>query len=174
MRDVLSAVEGEYRRYRKIGLGAIEQLNGGQLCTRPSEESLSIATLVWHVSGNLASRFTDFLTTDGEKEWRQRDDEFAVRTVPVSEVVERWDAGWAVLEAALADLNDEDLARTITVRGVELSVLQALQRSLAHTSYHVGQITFIGKMLAGDGWTYLSIPPGGTSAYNAAPTMEKA
>lgn len=174
MRDVLSAIEGEYRRYRKIGLGAIEQLNGGQLCTRVSEESLSIATLVWHVSGNLASRFTDFLTTDGEKEWRERDDEFAVRTVPVSEVVERWDAGWAVLEAALAELNDEDLARTITIRGVELSVLQALQRSLAHASYHVGQITFIGKMLAGDGWTYLSIPPGGTSKYNSAPTMEKA
>lgn len=174
MRDVLSAIEGEYRRYRRIGLGTIEQLNGGQLCTRVSAESLSIATLVWHLSGNLASRFTDFLTEDGEKEWRQREDEFAVRTVPVDEIIERWDAGWSVLEDALAELDDADLTRTITIRGVELSVVEALQRSLAHTAYHVGQITFIGKMLAGDGWKYLSIPPGGTADYNAAPTMEKA
>lgn len=174
MRDVVSAIEGEYRRYRSLGLRTIEQLNGGQLSTRVSAESLSIATLVWHISGNLASRFTDFLTTDGEKEWRERDDEFAVRTVPVDEIIERWDAGWGVLEAALAELSDADLGRTITVRGVELSVVEALERSLAHTAYHVGQITFIGKMLAGDGWHYLSIPPGGTAAYNAAPTMEKA
>lgn len=174
MRDVVSAIEGEYRRYRRLGMGAIEQLNGGQLCTRVSAESLSIATLVWHLSGNLTSRFTDFLTTDGEKEWRERDDEFAVRTVPVNEVVARWDAGWTVLEAALAQLNDDDLGRTITIRGVELTVVEALERSLAHTAYHVGQITFIGKMLSGEGWTYLSIPPGRTAEYNASPTMEKA
>lgn len=174
MRDVLSAIEGEYRRYRKLGLDTIEQLNGGQLCTRVSAESLSIATIVWHISGNLASRFTDFLSTDGEKEWRERDDEFAVRTVPVDEVVTRWDGGWSILEATLAELTDGDLGRTITIRGVELTVGEALQRSLAHTAYHVGQMTFIGKMLAGDGWRYLSIPPGGTAEYNAAPTMEKA
>mgnify|MGYP002623818627 FL=1 len=174
MRDVIEAIEGEYRRYRSLGERTMEQLNGGELCTRPSSESLSIATIVWHVAGNLESRFTDFLTADGEKEWRRRDDEFAVRTVPKETLLERWAAGWSVLEAALAELDDDALRRTITIRGVELTVIQALERSLAHTAYHVGQITFLGKMLAGDGWTYLSIPPGGTAAYNQNPTHEKA
>ena len=158
MRDVIAAIEGEYRRYRALGEGTMNQLTGGELCTRVSEESLSIATIVWHVSGNLESRFTDFLTTDGEKEWRQREDEFAVRTVTKEE---------------LAELDDADLAHRVTIRGVDFSVAEALARSLGHTAYHVGQITFLGKMLAGEGWDYLSIPPGGTAAYNANPTHER-
>jgi hypothetical protein len=174
MRDVIEAIEGEYRRYRSLGERTMDQLNGGELSTRPSEESLSIATIAWHVSGNLESRFTDFLTSDGEKPWRQRDDEFAVRTVSKEELLEKWARGWEVVEGTLAGLDDDDLARTITIRGVEHTVVEALERSLAHTAYHVGQITFLGKMLAGDGWTYLSIPPGGTAAYNADPTKEKA
>lgn len=174
MRDVVAAIEGEYRRYRGLGLGAMEQLNGGQLCTRVSAESLSIATIVWHIAGNLTSRFTDFLTTDGEKEWRERDDEFSVRTVTAEEVLARWNEGWAVLEGALAGLTDDDLQTTVHIRGVPLTVAEALQRSVAHTAYHVGQITFTAKMLAGEGWSYLTIPPGGTAAYNADPTLEKA
>jgi Protein of unknown function (DUF1572) len=174
MREMISAIEGEYRRYRALGAGTIEQLNGGQLCTRVSAESLSVAMIVWHISGNLQSRFTDFLTADGEKEWRERDDEFAVRTVMHDEVVEKWDRGWVVLTATLAALDDTQLSRTIQIRGVDHTVAEALQRSLAHTAYHVGQITFLGKMLAGEGWTYLSIAPGGTASYNADPTREKA
>ena len=174
MRDVIDAIEGEYRRYRALGEKTMDQLNGGQLCTRPSAQSLSIATIAWHISGNLESRFTDFLTSDGEKEWRQREDEFAVRTVSKEKLLEKWARGWVVLEETLSGLDDEALGRTITIRGVELTVVQALERSLAHTAYHVGQITFLGKMLAGEGWTYLSIPPGGTDAYNAEPTKEKA
>jgi hypothetical protein len=175
MRVVIEAIEGEYRRYRSLGEKTMDQLNGGELCTRPSAQSLSIATIAWHVSGNLESRFTDFLTSDGEKEWRRREDEFAVRTVSKEALLEKWARGWDVLEDALAGLeDDETLTRSITIRGVELTVVQALERSLAHTAYHVGQITFLGKMLAGDGWTYLSIPPGGTDAYNANPTKEKA
>jgi hypothetical protein len=174
MRDVIGAIEGEYRRYRGLGERTMEQLNGGELCTRVSAESLSIATIAWHISGNLESRFTDFLTSDGEKEWRQREDEFAVRTVAKDEILAKWARGWDVLEATLADLDDSALSRSITIRGVEHTVAEALERSLAHTAYHVGQITFLGKMIAGEGWTYLSIPPGGTAAYNAAPTREKA
>lgn len=173
MRDVIAAIEAEYRRYRALGEGAMEQLNGGELCTRPSAQSLSIATIVWHVAGNLESRFTDFLTTDGEKEWRQREDEFAVRTVGKEELLERWSRGWGVLEETLAGLNDEHLGHTVTIRGVDFTVVAALERSLAHTAYHVGQITFLGKLLAGEGWNYLSIAPGGTAAYNADPTREK-
>ena len=174
MRDVIAAIEAEYRRYRALGEGTMEQLNGGQLCTRVSAESLSIATIAWHISGNLESRFTDFLTTDGEKEWREREDEFAVRTVTKPELLEKWARGWSVLEGTLAGLTDEHLADAVTIRGLELTVVAALERSLSHTAYHVGQITFLGKMLAGDGWTYLSIAPGGTDAYNAEPTKEKA
>ena len=149
------------------------QLSGGQLCTRVSAESLSVAMIVWHLSGNFKSRFTDFLTTDGEKEWRERDDEFSVRTVTGDEVIARWDEGWDVLVETLGGLTDEKLSSVVLVRGVELMVVEALERSLGHTAYHVGQITFLGKMLTGEGWDYLSIPPGGTAAYNANPTHEK-
>ncbi|MEM7416884.1 MAG: DUF1572 family protein [Gemmatimonadota bacterium] len=174
MRDVIGAIEGEYRRYRGMGHCTIEVLNGGQLCTRVSRNSLSIATIVWHVSGNLRSRFTDFLTSDGEKPWREREDEFSVRTVTQPEVEAKWEEGWDVLMDTLATLNDDDLVKTVKIRNLELTVAEALQRSLAHTSYHVGQIVFLGKMIAGDQWRYLSIPPGGTAAYNADPTLEKA
>ena len=174
MRDVIAAIEGEYRRYQGLGHCTIEALNGGQLCTKVSRNSLSVATIVWHISGNLQSRFTDFLTEDGEKPWREREDEFAVRTVTQSEVEAKWDEGWDVLLPVLAGLNDDDLQKTVRIRGIELTVAEALQRSLAHLAYHVGQMVFLGKMIAGDQWRYLSIPPGDTDAYNANPTLEKA
>jgi hypothetical protein len=173
MRNVIDAIEGEYRRYRSLGEGTMEQLNGGQLATRVTEHSNSIAMIVWHVSGNLESRFTDFLTSDGEKPWRERDSEFSVRTVTKREVLEKWAAGWDTLMRSLAPLTDEDLVRSVFIRGMEWSVAEALERSLGHTAYHVGQIAFLGKMLAGDGWSYLTIPPGGTAAYNARPTRER-
>lgn len=173
MRDVVSSIEGEYRRYRSLGERTMEQLQEEQLTVRPSEESNSIATLVWHLSGNLESRFTDFLTTDGEKPWRKRDDEFAVRHASRDELDAKWRRGWDVVMGTLADLDDEDLSRTVTIRGVEHSVAEALHRSLAHTAYHVGQMTYQGKVLAGGEWSWLSIAPGGTAAYNENPLREK-
>lgn len=173
MRDVVSAIEQEYRRYRALGLATFDQLTDEQLRSRPNAQSNSIATMAWHVSGNLESRFTDFLDSDGEKPWRERDDEFAVREVSRAELDEKWNRGWDVLMATLARLNDADLRRVITIRGVELSVSEALERSLAHTAYHVGQIVYLGKILAGSGWTWLSIAPGGTAAYNEDPKYEK-
>lgn len=173
MREVVSSIAGEYRRYRSLGLRTIQQLDPDQLVARPSEESNSIATIVWHISGNLESRFTDFLTTDGEKPWRQRDDEFAVRDVGPEELLEKWDRGWDVLMASLAELDDEDLERTITIRGVEHTVAEALHRSLAHTAYHVGQMTYQGKVLAAEDWKWLSIAPGKSAEYNRNPTREK-
>lgn len=173
MRAVVASIEQEYRRYRKLGSGTLEQLDRTHLVERVSEESNSVATIVWHVSGNLESRFTDFLTTDGEKSWRNREDEFAVRDASAEEVAEKWERGWEVLESVLAELTDADLTRTVTIRKVEHTVTEALHRSLAHTAYHVGQMTFLGKMLRGADWTYLSIAPGGTAAYNTNPTREK-
>ena len=173
MRDIVESIEQEYRRYESLTLRTLDQLDPGQLVARPGESSNSIVALVWHLSGNLESRFTDFLTTDGEKPWREREDEFAVRDATPGEVREKWARGWSVLLSALAALRDEDLSRTVTIRGVEHTVAEALHRSLAHTAYHVGQITYQAKVVLGGDWTYLSIPPGETAEYNRDPTREK-
>jgi len=130
MRHIVGSIEGEYRRYRKLGSDAMAQLTALQLAAQPSPESNSIATIVWHVSGNLTSRFTDFLTEDGEKPWRERE-EFAARQVEPAELSAKWDRGWEVLMAALDELTDMDLERTVRIRGVDLTVTEALHRSLA-------------------------------------------
>ena len=129
--------------------------------------------IVWHMSGNLASRFTDFLTTDGEKAWRQREEEFAARMVSKPDCIAKWDAGWKVLFDTLATLTDADLGTTVHIRKQPLTVQDALLRSLAHASYHVGQIVYIAKAARGAGWNYLSIPPGQSDAYNRNPTYDK-
>ncbi len=115
----------------------------------------------------------EFLTTDGEKPWRHREEEFAVRTVSRAELLSTWEQGWAVLLDALANLKDEQLQSTVTIRRQPLLVHEALHRSLGHLAYHVGQIVYLAKMLRGQAWRYLSIPPGLSDAYNAAPTRER-
>ena len=173
MRQVMGSIEGEYRRYKKLGETAMEQLTDEQLSLANTVAGNSIATLVWHISGNLASRFTDFLESDGEKPWRDRDEEFLHRTVPRAELLAKWEKGWAILLQSLAQLDDERLHAPVKIRGVPLSVHEALHRSLAHTSYHVGQIVFLAKALRGADWRYLTIPPGGSAAYNENPFAEK-
>lgn len=171
MPSVLDSIRAEYARYRALAEGAMRQLDDAALCVADPGGN-SIATLVWHLSGNFQSRFTDFLTTDGEKPWRQRDDEFASRSVSRDELMERWRAGWAILDGSLNALVEADLDRTITIRRQPLLVHQALLRSLAHAAYHVGQIVLLAKAARGEAWESLSIPPGGSAAYNAAPTSE--
>lgn len=172
-RAVVESIEAESRRYKKLGEGAIGQVAEAELAWSAGEGSLSMATIVWHVSGNLASRFTDFLTSDGEKPWRDRESEFSEREVSRIELLEKWEKGWSVLFDALAGLDDSRLGDTVTIRGVGLSVVQALHRSLAHTAYHVGQLVYLAKGLRGGDWRSLSIPPGGSRAYNRKPTSEK-
>jgi hypothetical protein len=171
-REIVSSVEGEYRRYKMLGEGALEQMPEGDFA-RQLEGGNSVATIVWHISGNLESRFMDFLTSDGEKEWRDREAEFARRSVSREALLQKWNRGWSVLLAALEALDDSQLSSKVTIRGVALSVIEALHRSLAHASYHVGQIVFLGRVLRGDAWKYLTIPPGGSAAYNANPVHEK-
>ena len=166
MRIIVSSIEGEYRRYKRLGEGAFAQLNDELLCQVGPSGGLSVATIAWHISGNLASRFADFLTTDGEKPWRNRESEFEGRRVNSGELLAKWEVGWKALLAALEGLSDADLSRIVTIRGQEHSVLEALHRSLAHTSYHVGQIVYVGKSLRGSDWQSLSIPPGQSDAYN--------
>jgi uncharacterized damage-inducible protein DinB len=173
MREIVGSIEGEYRRYKALGEGAIEQLDYEQLSQVIGSGGNSVATLVWHISGNLVSRFTDFLQSDGEKPWRDRDAEFRHRAVPRAELREMWEKGWTVLFRSLAELDDERLHAAVKIRGVALSVHEALHRSLAHTSYHVGQIVFVAKALRGGEWRHLSIPPGGSAAYNEHPVGEK-
>ena len=173
-RDIVSSIESEYHRYKSLGEAAFGQLTVGELADASGSDN-SVAVIVWHVSGNLESRFTDFLTTDGEKPWRDRESEFRARVgVSQAEVAGKWDKGWDVLIAALAPLGDEDLTDEVSIRSIGLTVHEALHRSLAHASYHVGQIVYLSKRLRGSSWQYLSIPPGGSAAYNRNPSFEKA
>ena len=165
MAAIVESIRGEFARYRGLAEAAIAQLTDADLAAADGETSNSIATICWHVSGNLRSRFTDFLTTDGEKPWRHRDQEFEGRTVSRAELMAKWEQGWAVLFDALAALTDKQLHDTVTVRGQPLRVHEALHRSLAHTSYHVGQIVFLSKALSGEGWTSLTIPRGQSDAF---------
>jgi uncharacterized damage-inducible protein DinB len=171
-RTVVALIEAEYHRYRILGERAFSQLDAEDLVAG-SEHAISIATIVWHVAGNLESRFTDFLTTDGEKPWRNRESEFESRDVSSSEVAAKWDRGWGVLFDALEELTDDDLTSSVTIRSVPHRVDEALLRSLAHAAYHVGQIVYLAKSFRGDDWEYLSIPPGQSEAYNANPMLEK-
>jgi hypothetical protein len=172
-RTTISSIESEYRRYKALAEGAVRQLTDTELFQTPGEADNSVAVICRHVAGNLRSRFTDFLTSDGEKIWRDRESEFASAQPRRREIVDLWDTAWRVLATTLADLTDADLGRTVTIRKQPLSVLEALHRSLAHASYHVGQIVFLAKHMRGTGWQYLSIPPGGSSEYNANPTLER-
>ena len=174
MRKVIGSIEAEYQRYRKLGEGAIGQLSDAELCQKPAGGGNSTATIVWHVAGNLESRFTDFLSTDGEKPWRDRESEFAPRNVIAAEVTSKWNKGWEALFSAIGDLKDSQLDTIVVIRGQKLTVCEALLRSLSHTSFHVGQIVFFAKSIRGASWEYLTIPPGQSSSYNKNPTMEKA
>jgi uncharacterized damage-inducible protein DinB len=172
MRPIISSIASEYRRYKLVAEAAIHQLNDDEL-SESKDGANSIATLAWHLSGNLKSRFTDFLTTDGEKSWRDRDSEFLPRSVTKTELLQTWEEGWQALFSTLQNLKDDDLARSVTIRGSALTVPEALHRSLAHTSYHVGQIVLMAKAARGAGWQYLSIPPGRSAEYNQNPAFEK-
>jgi len=173
MRQVVASIEGEYRRYKALGEGAFRQLSEPELTQAAPGEGNSVTTLVWHIAGNLASRFSNFLSSDGEKPWRDRESEFTRRNVTRAELVRKWDGGWQILSDTLQTLGDEDLGRTVTIRGKPLTVCEALHRSLSHASYHVGQIVFLAKSIRGARWEYLTIPPGQSREYNKDPAHEK-
>jgi hypothetical protein len=172
--DIIQSIAGEYRRYKALAEAALEQVPEVALSQPGPSGGNSLATICWHVSGNLQSRFTDFLTSDGEKPWREREEEFASRQVSRGELLTKWNQGWDALLTTLTHLTDADLTKTIAIRGVPLLVHESLHRSLAHTSYHVGQIVYVAHAIRGQEWRYLSIPPGQSDAYNAKPTAESA
>lgn len=167
------AYRSEFRRYHGYVLNILDQVDEDVLNRIPVEGGNSIAMLVRHLHGNLLSRFTDFLTTDGEKSWRMREAEFEGVELSMDEARNLWAEAWAVLDAALESLEASDLDKDITIRGQALSVRGALLRSLAHISYHVGQMVVMARMGKADSWDFMTIPPGQTAAYNQNPTKER-
>lgn len=163
---MVSSVIGEFRRYKALGDAALAQLHDDELTKADASGSNSAVMLVWHIGGNLRSRFTDFLTSDGEKPWRKRDEEFEGRTVTRDELLAKWNSGWNALLDALNGLTDDQLHETVTIRGQSFAVHDALHRALAHVCYHVGQLVFLAKSFRGQEWKNLSIPLGKSDEFN--------
>jgi hypothetical protein len=167
MNDYLDSVRKQFEYYKMLGEKTFEQLTDEQLFWQYNPESNSIAIIVKHLWGNMLSRWTDFLISDGEKEWRNRDAEFENDITDRMELLAKWNDGWACLFNALDGLSAADLSKEIYIRNMGHTVLEAINRQLAHYPYHIGQIVFIGKMARNDAWTSLSIPRGNSTAYNA-------
>lgn len=166
MPGVTESIRTTFRRNRGLAERALEQVTHDELVAEGRGGANSMATIVWHMGANLESRFTDFLTSDGEKPSREREDEFMPRHITRAVLLEKWNAGWTCLEGALDGLADVDLSRTVRIRHEPLSVADALCRALAHAAYHIGQIVYLARAIRGADWKWLSIPPGGTEAYN--------
>jgi hypothetical protein len=155
-----------FQYYKGLGEKAIAQLNDEQINWRPNEASNSVALIVHHLNGNMLSRFTDFLTSDGEKSWRDRESEFEVGYKDKAELLQAWEKGWNQLFETIDSLTEGDLDKIIYIRNEGQTAMDALQRQLAHYPHHVGQILYVAKILKGDDWQSLSIPKGGTAGYN--------
>jgi uncharacterized damage-inducible protein DinB len=162
----LEDVRPLFAMYRRLGEGAIAQVSDADLTAVLDPEMNSIAQIVKHLAGNMRSRWTGFPEADGEKLDRNRDSEFEAPPVTRAELMALWDAGWACLFAALDRITDADLARETFIRGERHSVMQAINRQLAHYSHHVGQIVFLAKHLGSANWKSLSVPRGGSAGFN--------
>jgi hypothetical protein len=163
-----------FRYYKRLGDRAIEQAPDEALAAALDEESNSIAIIVKHLTGNMRSRWTDFLTSDGEKPDRDRDSEFEVPPATRGELLALWEPSWKIVFDGLASLVETDLTRTIYIRGEAHSVMQAINRNLTHTAYHVGQIVYLAKHFAGLKWNTLTVPRGKSSQFNARVASGKA
>ncbi|MEM7313392.1 MAG: DUF1572 family protein [Planctomycetota bacterium] len=165
--EIIRASIVTLKRNKEWAEKAIEQTSNANMHKRLTPETNSIVIIMKHMAGNLRSRWTDFLTTDGEKEWRDRDDEFVDDYESRDQLMDDWNSGWQCLFDALESLQEDDLAKTITIRGEKLGVMLAIQRSLGHTTYHVGQIILIARVLfEGDEWETITIPRGESEGYN--------
>lgn len=166
-KEYLTTVIKRLKYYKDLGEKTFEQLEEKDLLSMPTSESNSIAIIVQHLTGNMLSRFTNFLTEDGEKEWRQRDDEFEVHKYSKQQIIDLWNKGWQCCLDALESLTENDLLTTIYIRKEPLSVIDAINRQLAHYPYHIGQIVYIGRMIKNQDWKNLSIPKGQSQQFNA-------
>ncbi len=167
MIDYMDTCKKVFYQYKLLGEKAMNQLDEQQLNWMPSTESNSIVLIVKHLYGNMLSRWTDFLTTDGEKEWRSRDNEFVTeKNITREELNWMWEDGWALFFRTLESLTDYDLDKIVKIRGEDHTVLEALQRQTAHYSYHIGQIVYLAKACKDKDWASLSIPKGKSKEFN--------
>ena len=163
---------GIFKQYKTLADKALEQVSAEEFFRPPEPESNSIAIIVKHVNGNLLSRWTDFLTTDGEKEWRDRDGEFELDKMDRSQLMQMWERSWQCLFSSLEALTPGDLGKIVTIRSEPHSVLEAIHRTMAHISSHVGQIVFIAKMFKSGQWQTLTIAKRKSKEFNE--TMSRA
>ena len=155
-----------FEYYKSLGEKAMAQITDEALFQMPDEKSNSISVIVKHLHGNMLSRWTDFLTTDGEKEWRDRDSEFEETIETRDEVMKQWNEGWACVFSALNTLHPEDFDKTVYIRNMGQTVLEAIMRQMAHYAYHIGQIVYLARLFNEGDWKSLTIPKGGSAAYN--------
>jgi hypothetical protein len=167
-KDFLQTAVKRLRYYKDLGDKTFEQLNDWDFHYQPNDDSNSIAIIIQHMTGNMLSRWTHFLTEDGEKEWRNRDTEFEVTKQSKKELLELWKKGWGCFLDTLHSLQKKDLKKTVTIRKEELTVVDAINRQLAHYPYHIGQIVYIAKIIKSKNWKNLSIPKGQSQAYNSS------
>ena len=166
--EFMSAIINAFEANKRLADRAVEQVPDDKHHTALDANTNSIAVIMKHIAGNLLSRWTDFLTTDGEKSWRNRDAEFVDSFSSRAELLELWERGWACLLQTLKSLTPEDIEKSVTIRGEPHSVPLALERSLGHTCYHIGQIVQIARIHAGERWNNLTIPRGGSEQFNKA------
>ena len=166
MTSYLTSIIKQFEYYKSLGEKTIHQVPEDKLFWQINEESNSIAILVKHLHGNMLSRWTDFLTSDGEKTWRKRDEEFLNDIANKEELIKKWEEGWACLFEAIKPLTEDKLETEVFIRNMGHSVVEAINRQLAHYAYHVGQIVFVGKIIQNQNWVSLSIPKGNSKAYN--------
>ena len=163
----LDEARREFRGHKRLAEGALAQLRDDELFIPLDAESNSVAVIVKHIAGNMRSRFTDFLTSDGEKPDRNRDQEFEITsTTTRAEVMQWWEQGWEIVFSAINALTPDDVMRTVPIRGEPHTVLQAMNRQIAHYAYHIGQIVFLAKHLQHDKWTSLSVPRNKSADFN--------
>ncbi|MGD1892761.1 MAG: DUF1572 domain-containing protein [Cyclobacteriaceae bacterium] len=166
--NYLESVKKQFAYYRSLGDKAFAQLTEAELFWEPNPDNNSIAIIVNHLAGNMLSRWTDFLTADGEKEWRNRDEEFEDRIKTKDDLLKKWNQGWDCLFQALDSVNADNFEQVVYIRNMGHTVVEAINRQLAHYAYHVGQIVYLGKISRGGDWQSLSVPKGGSQAYNDA------
>lgn len=167
-KEYLQTAIRRMKYYKDLGDKTFEQLNEWDFHYQPNEESNSIAVIIQHMTGNMLSRWTHFLEEDGEKEWRQRDDEFEVHDYNKQQLLELWEKGWTCFLGALESLKKKDLKKTVYIRKEPLSVIDAINRQLAHYPYHIGQLIYIARIIRNKNWKNLSIPKGQSQQYNTA------
>lgn len=166
IKNYLDNVVKQFEYYKSIGDKALDQLSEKELFWRYNKESNSIAIIIKHLHGNMLSRWTNFLNSDGEKNNRDRDDEFEVTIKSKKDIVQDWNQGWQTLFDALAVLNENNFKQTVHIRNQKHSITEAINRQMMHYAYHIGQMVYVGKMIKGKAWKNLSIPIGRSKAYN--------